>query len=350
MNQVSAPRRDKPSMLDVAKRAGVSPQTVSRVSNGEQYVSEEKRERVFQAMRELGYRPNSAARAMRRGLFKTIGLVFHSLHSVGNQRTVEAISEAAAQKGYTITLLPLEAATQRAADGAFTKVGEMAVDAVIAIVPSRLTEDADMHLPIGVPAVVLGPPLLEGASSLDFDNSTGTRAAVELLLELGHETVHHIAGPADSYASMSREEVWRETLAVNGRMIPTVFRGDWSPDSGYQAAQRLLNSGASGGEVPSAIFVSNDQMALGVTRALLEHGLRIPQDVSIIGFDNIDEAVAFPTPLTTISQDWRALGEIALDLALQMIDGLPATSRVFPTELVVRDSAATPAGVQPRQP
>lgn len=324
----------RPSMGDVARLAGVSSQTVSRVSNGEPNVTEEKRDRVRNAMRELGYRPNSAARAMKLGAFKTVGVIYHSLHPVGNHRTLEAISEAAAAQGYATTLLPLEASSQTAANGAFTRLSEMTVDAAIVILPSHFIEDTNRaELPVGVPIVVLGPPLIEGATSLDFDNAVGTREAIEHLLSLGHETVHHICGPAESFSANSRQQVWRSVLEEHGRPIPDAVQGDWTPNSGYLAAKELLSH-----ERPTAIFVANDQMALGAERALLEAGLTIPGDVSLIGFDNMDEAVAFPTPLTTVAQDWEELGRDALKAALEAIAGGKPSSVTIPTSLVIRDS------------
>lgn len=326
--------KKRPSMGDVARLAGVSSQTVSRVSNGEPNVIDEKRERVLAAMRELGYRPNSAARAMKRGAFNTIGVIYHSLHPVGNHRTLEAISEAAAAQGYATTLLPLDASSQTAANGAFTRLSEMTVDATIVILPSHFIEDTRRtELPVGVPIVVLGPPLIEGASSLYFDNAVGTRAAIEHLLALGHDTVHHISGPVESFSAKAREDVWRKVLKENGRRVPDPVRGDWSPNAGYIAAQELLSR-----ETPTAIFVANDQMALGTQRALLEAGLTIPGDVSVIGFDNIDEAVAFPTPLTSVAQDWEVLGRDALDAALDELSGGEPSSFTIPTRLIIRDS------------
>ena len=320
-------------MGDVARAAGVSAQTVSRVSNGARYVSEDKRARVLQAMRELGYRPNSAARAMKRGEFKTIGVVFHSLHPVGHHRTLESISEVAAQRGYSTTLIPLEASTRRATDGAFTRVGEMTVDAVIAIVPSHFSDGAAVQLPVGVPTVFLSPPISEGSASVDFDQVVGTREAVEHLVELGHRTVHHIAGPDTSFSAEGRRRTWEQVLREHDLYVPEVVEGDWSPMSGYLATRELLAR-----EHVSALFVANDQMALGAFRALLEEGLRVPEDVSVIGFDNIDEAVAFPTPLTTVAQDWDRIGHVAIDMTLGMLEGEAPRDVTVPTRLIIRKS------------
>ena len=190
-------RRKRASMADVAKLAGVSPQTVSRVSNGEPYVVDDKRQRVFKAMKELGYRPNSAARAMKRGSFDTLGVVYYSLHDVGNYRSLEAISEAAAVRGYATTLIPLQASTRRATDGAFTKLGEMTVDAAIAIIPSQFQDDAALHLPQGIPLVVLGPRLWDEASAVDFEQTSGVSDAMHHLINLGPVSYTHLTLPTN---------------------------------------------------------------------------------------------------------------------------------------------------------
>ena len=344
-------RRKRASMADVAKLAGVSPQTVSRVSNGEPYVVDDKRQRVFEAMKELGYRPNSAARAMKRGSFDTLGVVYYSLHDVGNYRSLEAISEAAAERGYATTLIPLQASTRRATDGAFTKLGEMTVDAAIAIIPSQFQDDAALHLPQGIPLVVLGPRLWDEASAVDFEQTSGVSDAMHHLIDLGHRRIDHISGPTDSYSAQARRRIYEAVLSESKLPAGRIWRGDWSPQSGYQACSALLDAVCEKRtDMPTAIFVANDQMALGAFRAPLERGLRVPEDVSLIGFDNIDEAVEFPTPLTTVIQDWDKVGANAVDLAIEMLNGGAPTLRSVPTRLIVRQSTAEPGGQgRPRQ-
>lgn len=325
------------SMADVARLADVSPQTVSRVSQGQRYVSEDKRRRVLAAMQELDYRPNAAARAMKQGAFKTVGVFYQSLHEVGGRLALEAIASAAAEHGYGTTLVPLAAST-RGEDGAsFTRSGELSVDAAIVIVFTSGQVASSWQLPIRVPTVVLGPPVAAGVSSIDIDQAIGTRDAIEHLLRLGHQTVHHIAGPSWSFPAQGREQAWRAVLSEAGRPIPKPVRGDWTPNSGYLATRELLAV-----EQPSAIFVANDQMAMGAFRAILAAGLRVPQDISVVGFDDIDEAVAFPTPLTTIAQDWDKVGRKALEVALGMVQGHAPSLLTMPTRLIVRDSAGPP--------
>lgn len=323
------------SMRDVARLAGVSLQTVSRVANGEPNVVDDKRERVLTAMRELEYRPNSAARAMRRGAFRTVGVVYHSLHSVGTHRSLEQISERAAAHGYGTTIMPLVAANARAASGAFTRLEEMAVDVAIVVFPSPFELDSALDFPTGIPVVVLGPPQGRGSASVDFDQYGGASEAVEHLLALGHPTVHHIAGPEHSFSAVARTETWRALLQARGLRVPEVYRGDWSAASGYDQTRRMLAH-----ERPSAIFAANDQMALGAYRALAEAGLRVPEDVSVIGFDDVDEASVYAPPLTTVAQDWEGLGEQALRIALSMARGGEPRDALLPLRLVVRASTA----------
>lgn len=325
----------RPSLRDVAELAGASPQTVSRVANGEPNVTDALRNRVLTAMNELGYRPNAAARAIRRGAFNTVGIVYHDLVRVGVHRSVEAISVSAAEHDFATTLMPLPVSSSQAAGGAFMRLGEMAVDAIIVILPDRFDAVESLHIPPGVPAVVIGPPVLAGAASLDFDQALGARTAVEHLLSLGHRTVHHIAGPVGSYAADSRVRSWETTLRDHGRPVPEALTGDWTPESGYRATQQLLNTGR-----PSAIFAANDQMALGAYRAIQEAGLRIPDDISVVGFDDVAEAAMYPPPLTSIAQDWTALGRRALRTALELHRGTAPQPVTLATQLVVRASTA----------
>ena len=332
MSEAQVKRR--PSMADVAAAAGVSPQTVSRVSNGEPYVSKPKRAAVLKAMRELGYRPNSAARAMKRGAFKVIGVMYQSLHPVGNHRTLEAISEVAIEHEYATMIMPVGSSTAQATGGAFTRLGEMGVDAIIAVLSSHMEGQDSLQLPPGVPTVVLGAAPSVEASILDFDQRPGTSEIMDHLLGLGHRTVHHIAGPCESLSATNRRNVWKEKLEAAGCPVPESAAGDWTPASGYAAMRQLLDRG----ERPTAVFAANDQMALGAYRAILEEGLRIPEDISVVGFDNIDEVVAYPPPLTTVRQDWEQLGKEALRCALALMNGEDPVTVSLPTRMVVRES------------
>lgn len=331
----------RPSMRDVARVSGLSLQTVSRVANGEPNVNVDTRDRVLGVMRDLGYRPNLAARAMRRGSYKTIGIVYQGLHAVGHRRTVETVSEHAARAGYATTLMPIAAATGLATSGAFTRLEEMAVDVIVSILTSQIEFDTPMIVPPGIQAIVIGPQTNAGVWSLDFDQQGGAEAGVKHLLDAGHRTVHHITGAPGSFFAARRAETWERVLRDAGRHVPEPMQGDWSAHSGYMALRRLLEASAPA-DYPTAIFTANDQMALGAYRALGEFGLRVPDDVSLVGFDDIEEALDFSPPLTTIAQDWDLLGREVLRVAGESLAGNPPQSVVLPTRLVQRDSVAAP--------
>ncbi|MFC8570291.1 LacI family DNA-binding transcriptional regulator [Streptomyces sp. NPDC057245] len=327
------------SMADVARLAGVSSQTVSRVSNGYAGVTEETRRQVLAAMKELGYRPNSAARALKRGEFRTIGVITFSLATTGNVRTLEAIATSAASQGYAVTLLPVAVPTQDEVSGAFTRLEELAVDAVIVIMEVHLLDAATLTLPPHVQVVVVDSDAGDHYTVVDTDQAGGTRAAVRHLLELGHGTVWHLGGPEGSFAAQRRADAWRHTLAEAGRTPPPLVRGDWSAESGYRAGLEL----AARPEC-TAVFAANDQMALGLVRALHEHGRRVPGDVSVIGFDDIAEAGSFLPPLTTVHQDFAEVGRLCVEAVLrQMREGGPERgTTLVPTRLVTRASTAPP--------
>lgn len=314
------------SMATVAAAAGVSGQTVSRVVNGSPRVDPETRMRVERAMADLGYRPHRAARALRTGRSHTIGLVVTTLATVGNSRMLQATAEAAAERGYALMLVTAGDSVAEA----FARLAEQEVDGALvlneasALVPAA-QRPADLRL------VVVDAPADDGLVVVHSDHAGGAAAATAHLLDSGHATVHHLAGPADSFAAAERERGWRETLLAEGAAVPPVVRGDWSADAGYAAGDALASA--------SAVFCANDQMALGLLRALAEAGRRVPEDVAVIGFDDVPEAANFRPPLTTVRQDFTALAHRAVDLLVAEIEGadVPA-STVVPTALVSRAS------------
>ncbi len=327
------------SMADVAQAAGVSAQTVSRVSNGRPGVVEETRARVLKAMAELDYRPNSAARALKSGSFRTIGVILFSLATTGNVRTLEAIATSAADEGYAITVIPVAAPTQDGVRGAFTRLGELAVDAIILLMEVHLLDAAQITLPPGVEVVVADSDADTSYAVVDTDQADGSRQAVQHLLDLGHETVHHLAGPAHSFAAERRTSAWRGVLEEAGRTVPPIERGDWSATSGYEVGRRLAAR-----DDLTAVFVANDQMALGLVRALHEAGRRVPQDVSVVGFDDLPESSEFLPPLTTVHQDFAEVGRRLVEQVFRQVrEGVRETgTRLVPTRLVERSSTAPP--------
>ena len=327
-------------MADVARLAGVSAQTVSRVSTGHPSVIESTRQQVLAAMQELGYRPNSAARALKRGSFRTLGVILFTLSTTGNSRTVEAIADHAARAGYAITLIPVAVPTQDGVLGAFTRLGELAVDGIIVIMEVHLLDAANLMLPPGVQVVVVDSDAGDRYPVVDTDQADGARQAVRHLLDLGHRTVWHVTGPEESFAGERRTQAWRETLRAAGREEPPVRRGDWSAESGYRAGLELAQEPSC-----TAVFAANDQMALGLLRAFHERGKTVPQDVSIVGFDDIPDAGSFIPPLTTVHQDFAEVGRRCVQALLAQIRNEPAGpgTMLVPTRLVPRASTAAPA-------
>lgn len=331
-------RRREPSMEDVAREAGVSGQTVSRVVNARGYVGAETRERVEAAMQRLGYRPNSAARALRSGRFRAIGVIMFSFSSYGNQRTLDAIAVRAAQMGYALTLIPVESSAQETVAGAFRRIEEHAVDGIIIVIEAHQLDDAEVEIPDGLPVVLVDSNRGSEHPFVDTDQALGARQATEHLLELGHDTVWHVAGPASSYSAERRRESWRQTLRAHGRDVPEALPGDWTAESGYRAGLRLTEIDA-----VTAVFAANDQMAIGVVRAFRESGRDIPTDVSIVGFDGLPDAAQLWPPLTTVMQHPERVGALAVDALLAELDGAERTQTpLVGTELLVRESTAPP--------
>lgn len=316
-------------MADVAARAGVSGQTVSRVVNDSPRVDPDTRARVEAAMADLGYRPHRAARALRTGRSQTIGLIVSTLATVGNSRMLQAVADAAASRGYALTVVT--ATGPEALADAFEHLRDHGVDGAIVLnEASAIARGA--AIPGDLRLVVVDAPDDPRFAVVRSDHAEGARAAVAHLLEAGHRTVWHIGGPADSFAAAEREAGWRAALAEI--VAPEVLRGDWSAASGHRVGVAL----AARPEV-TAVFVANDQMALGVLRAFADAGRRVPDDVAVIGFDDVPDSADFRPPLTTVRQDFDALGEQAVAALIAAIDGTVTGVQVVPTRLVVRESA-----------
>jgi DNA-binding LacI/PurR family transcriptional regulator len=309
------------------------------VSTGHPGVVDATRRQVLAAMEQLGYRPNSAARALKLGEFRTIGVILFTLATTGNSRTVEAIAAHAAEEGYAITLIPVAVPTQDGVLGAFTRLGELAVDGIIVIMEVHLLDTATVTLPPGVQVVVVDSDAGDRYTVVDTDQADGARQAVRHLLDLGHETVWHVTGPAGSFASDRRANAWRETLVAAGRPVPAMQRGDWSAESGYRAGLALVPELSC-----TAVFAANDQMALGVLRAFHEQGRSIPDSLSVVGFDDIPDSASYLPPLTTVHQDFAEVGRRCVQALLRRIRNEPEEPGTFlvPTRLVVRQSTGAP--------
>ncbi|GAA3938567.1 LacI family DNA-binding transcriptional regulator [Microbacterium soli] len=330
--------RRAPSIIDVAREAGVSAQTVSRVANGMDIVRPATRDKVLAAMGRLGYRPNSAARALKTGRFRTIGVVMSGLSSFGNMRTLEAIANESAKSGYSLALSPLWTIARAGFSGAFVRIAEQAVDGVLVVLEAHEIRASDLVPLAGIPTVVVTAGDAHPFPTIDIDQAQGARLATEHLLELGHRTVWHIRGPEDSFSGHDRAESWAATLRAHGRVVPPLLHGDWSPASGHAAGRRLADDPA-----VTAVFAANDEMALGAIRALHDAGRDVPGSVSVVGFDDMEISAQFQPPLTTIHQPFDRVGTTAVGMLVDQIEGRDSrTPGPVTTTLVVRASTAPP--------
>ncbi len=328
-------------MTDVARLAGVSYQTVSRVLHDSPQVRRQTRDRVLAAIRKLDYRPNPVAQALVTGRSMTLGVVSFDTTLYGPASTLLGIEEAAHAAGYVIGIASLKALHRTSVLAAVERLRRQGVDGIVVIAPQKAAVDALLHLPPDVPVVAVEAGPDDSVPVVAVDQFGGAASATRHLLDLGHRAIWHIGGPEDWLEAEQRVDGWRATLAAAGVPVPPLLRGDWSARSGYELAQRIL-------EAPgvTAVFAANDQMALGLLRRLHEAGRHTPGQISIVGFDDIPEAAYFTPPLTTVRQDFAELGRRCLHVLLAQVQSRKrAWERVVvPTELVVRGSTAALTG------
>ena len=327
-------------MVDVARRAGVSQKTVSRVVNNAPYVRADVRDKVNQAIAELGYRPNVAAQALARERTHTVGVLTLGTPLHGPSRRVFTLERAARHRGYTLALASMPDLSPVSVAEGIDNLLARGVEGVVLEVPTHLVELDAVQL-VGLPVVTSAGriPGIARQTVIDIEQREICRALTQHLLDLGHHTVWHLAGPRDWDVARKRLSGWRLALRTSGRQIPRVLYGDWSARSGYDQGQKL----AARDDV-TAIFAANDHMAMGVLRALAEAGRRVPDDVSVVGFDDVPEAEFQMVPLTTVAIDADAAAERILSELVRMIEGgEPAEADVeLGANIVIRRSAGPP--------
>jgi DNA-binding LacI/PurR family transcriptional regulator len=307
--------RSLPLMTDVARAARVAPVTVSRVLNGHPSVRAETRERVLAAVEQLGYRRNSAARTLATSRSETIGVVAFDSTFYGQAACVRGVEHAARTAGYFVSIATVKEVNEQSLREASDSLVAQSVDGLVVVTPRASVLQELRERAVGVPMVVAGGSPHSGLPTASADQEAGGRRATRHLLFRGHETVWHVAGPEDWDDSRGRLSGWQAALAEAGAVEPRVIRGDWGAASGWRAGVEIARH-----REVTAVFVANDQMALGVILALKQAGRRVPDDVSVVGFDDIPEAAFFDPPLTTIRQDFEELGQRSMRLLLQAME------------------------------
>jgi DNA-binding LacI/PurR family transcriptional regulator len=329
-----------PAMTDVARLAGVSHQTVSRVLNDHPNVREQTRLRVRAAIAELGYRPNRAARALVTGRSQLLGIVAQNSTLYGPASLLAAFEQAAAEAGFAVSVGSVGRLDRESIAGAVERHLDQRVAGLVVIAPVASADDALAEMPAGVPLVTIDGDPHRSRTLVTVDQVAGARAATQHLLQAGHATVWHVSGPRDWYDAAGRIEGWRAALEAAGAEVPPLVPADWSAASGYAAGRMLARMP----EV-TAVFAANDHQALGLLRAFSERDRRVPQDVSVVGFDDVPEAAFFTPPLTTVRPDFAAVARVGLSLLLAQIGDpdAPAGQVIIAPALVTRESVSRPA-------
>ena len=338
-----SPRRPSPdrapNQLDVARAAGVSAQTVSRVLSGQQNVRPETARRVHAAVETLGYRIHAAAASLASGRTRILGMILVSTDRYSSAALGAGVEQAAAANGYTVTMaaVPDHASTDAFVQ-AFDRLERQGAEGIVLGLPVELNSPAMRMRTDRTPSTRTERASLDMDAPLIVDQHAIARLAVEHLLGLGHSTVWHV--PADDYwlESRQRRETWEQVLIERGITPPPVIPGDWTPESGYRAGRTIA-------AIPdaTAVFVSSDEMAFGLIRALHEAGRRVPEDVSVVSVDDIALA-AFASPaLTTVRQPFEGMGRAAASRLIAHIEGrdLEDVPDLHP-ELIIRSSTAAP--------
>ncbi|WP_395244293.1 substrate-binding domain-containing protein [Agromyces sp. MMS24-K17] len=333
-----------PTMFDVARLAGVSHQTVSRVVNGLTGVAASTRERVEAAIAELNYTPSPAARAMARRRSGSIGLIQAGRPDFGPSNAALGFNEAARDAGYTVSQASMRSVDADAITQAVHRLVLQRVEAIVVISGEREGVEVLRGIDAGVPVVAVASEEEPGLHRVSIDQYAGARLATEHLIGLGHREIRHVTGPADSMDASERRRGWADTMRAQGLHVAEPISGDWLPASGYAAGRVLLSDRAA-----TAVFVANDHMTLGLLHACREAGVAVPDALSVVGFDDIPEAAFFAPPLTTVRQDFEELGRDVMATVLDVLGagagaggaGLPDRPARVPA-LIPRASTAAP--------
>jgi LacI family transcriptional regulator len=334
--------RKAPTLYDVAALAGVSHQTVSRLVKGHTNIGPEMRSRIEAAIATLNYKPNMSARSLATSKPHRIGALVYEILEVGPSKTMHGASVAAREAGYLLDIVSLDPNDDHAIEAAITLINQNDLAGVIVFAPTDGVLAALSRVSFTVP-VFIESEANDLADATDPTlNEMGMRLLVEQLIRDGHRRFFHIAGPLDWLAARGRRDAYERALRAAGATSAGMIAGTRTSQSGYEAAMAMpLNQGI------TAVVAGNDQMALGALRALDERGIRVPEKVSVTGFDDIPESRFFFPSLTTVRVDLDLQGRIAFNRLLALINQeqvRPALVPVMPQVFVRDSSAAAPSG------
>lgn len=325
------------NIFDVARLAGVSHQTVSRVLNDVPNVRPATRARVEQAIAQLRYSPSPAARALVTRRTRTIGLISPGTSEYGPTSIAVNFNVAARAARFSVDTMTLADADPASVRASVEALLRQRVDAIVLVATNVAVLEVVFNLDLSIPVIAVAASSRPTPSIVSIDQYRGARAAVRHLIELGHARVIHLAGPRDAPDSIERVRGYTDEMNANRLPVLDVPYGDWSSRSGYELG---LSADIERG---TAVFASNDYMALGLMSALDARGLSVPDDVSVVGFDDVPESAYLRPPLTTIRQDFAALGGLIMQKVLMSIEEpeSASVSTPLPTTLVVRASTRT---------
>lgn len=327
-----------PSIRDVAKAADVSHQTVSRVLNNHPSIRDSTKQRVLDVMDQLQYRPNRAARALVTSRSQTFGILSASSTQYGPASSIAAIEAAAREAGYWVSTANIDAASPASIADGLAHLTAQAVEGLVVIAPQMRVFTALAEHQITVPYVTL-QSISDSEHAITVDQIAGARLATRHLIELGHRNIYHLAGPQDWIEAEARMRGFLDEMSAQDVPTTAPILGDWTADFGYYVGRELMQV-----RDFTAIFASNDAMALGLIHAFRAGGLDVPNDVSVVGFDDVPEAAHYWPPLTTVRQDFAELGRRCVALLLGNIDPMkPDYAGSIMPELIVRSSTGRPA-------
>lgn len=335
---MAEPRPSNPNIYDVAKRAGVSHQTVSRVLNSHASVRPATRQRVLDAMEQLGYVPNLAARALVTARTGLIGILASDMGLYGPAGGVNAMELAAREAGYSAITRTINPESEEEIRAGIQQLRLLGVEGIAVVTTHNRPAAVAREMLPSLPIVGIDADYSSEELAVEVDNVEAAQRATRHLIDLGHRGILHISGPAGSFVAGQRVVGYRQAMAAAG--LPAhVVEGDWTIPTGHRlaAAYDFAGSGI------TAIFAANDSLALGIYRACRERRLVIPDDMSVVGFDDVPEAAYYDPPLTTMRQEFAEIGRTAMTLLLRRLAGEQGLHSEFVRlEFMVRESTAAP--------